>query len=319
MTEIGYALSSEEHTPSALVRNAKLAEDAGFAFALISDHFHPWTDSQGHSPFVWAVIGGIAQATSRLRLGTGVTCPTVRTHPAIVAHAAATCAAMMPGRFFLGVGSGEKLNEHIFGDPWPGAHTRLEMLDEAIDVIRMLWQGGWQNFEGAYYTLDHARLYTLPEHPPELLMAAGGKQSAALAGKRADGLIATSAKSEIVQAFDAAGGQGKQKFGQYAACYDEDEAEARRTAYRIWPTAAVRGELSQELPLPRHFEQAAKMVTEDDVAKVVVCGKDPEAHLEKIREFEKAGFTHVYVHQVGPNQEGFIRFYQREVMPRAAQ
>src|SRR5688572_22151177 len=163
MTEIGFAISSEEHTPLDLVRWAERAEEVGFTFALISDHFHPWIDRQGHSPFVWSVIGAIAHKTTRLRLGTGVTCPTIRTHPAIVAHAAATSAAMMPGRFFLGLGTGENLNEHIVGEGWPSAPVRLDMLEEAIEIIRLLWQGGEQSYDGSFYTLDHARLYTLPE------------------------------------------------------------------------------------------------------------------------------------------------------------
>ena len=169
MVELGYAISSEEHLPNDIVRHAQLAEQAGFSYALISDHFHPWVDAQGHSPFVWSVIGGIAQATSTLRLGTGVTCPTIRIHPAIIAQAAATSAAMMPGRFFLGVGSGENLNEHILGDRWPETDVRLEMLEEAVEVIRQLWQGGYQSFEGSFYTVENARLYTLPEQlPPRL-------------------------------------------------------------------------------------------------------------------------------------------------------
>src|SRR5215203_1358366 len=171
MVELGYALSSEEHRPNDLVRNAVAAEEAGFTFALISDHYHPWVDAQGQSPFVWSVIGAIANATQRLRLGTGVTCPTVRIHPAIIAQAAATAASMLPGRFFLGVGSGEKLNEHILGDPWPHAAERIEMLEEAIEVIRKLWAGGYQSFRGRYYKVDTARIYTLPETPTPIHVA----------------------------------------------------------------------------------------------------------------------------------------------------
>ena len=171
--EIGYALSSEEHAPADLVRYARLAEERGFTYALISDHFHPWTDRQGQSPFVWSVIGAIAEATERLRLGTGVTCPTIRIHPAIIAQAAATAAALMPGRFFLGVGTGENLNEHILGDRWPEGRVRLEMLEEAIEVIRLLWQGGYQSHHGTHYTVEQARLYTLPDEPPPIMVAAG--------------------------------------------------------------------------------------------------------------------------------------------------
>src|SRR5438093_7201910 len=168
MVEIGYALSSEEHGPQELVQFARTAEEAGFTFALISDHFHPWIDRQGQSPFVWSVVGGIAQATQRLRLGTGVTCPTIRTHPAIVAQAAATSAVMMDGRFFLGVGTGEELNEHVLGDRWPGPRERLELLEEAIEVIRLLWEGGYQSHYGEHYTVEQARIYDVPDEPPEI-------------------------------------------------------------------------------------------------------------------------------------------------------
>ena len=191
--QIGYAISSEEHLPNDIVRHARMAEEAGFTYALISDHYHPWVDAQGHSPFVWSVIGGIATATDHLRLGTGVTCPTVRIHPAIIAQAAATSAAMMPGRFFLGVGSGEALNEHITGDRWPETDVRQEMLEEAIEIMRLLWQGGNQSYHGAFYTVENARLYTLPEEPVEVMIAASGPSSAELAGRLGDGLITTSA------------------------------------------------------------------------------------------------------------------------------
>src|SRR5829696_3306254 len=187
MTEFGYALSSEEHPPHALVENARKAEDLGFEFAMISDHFHPWTDRQGSSPFVWSVIGAISHATERIRLGTGVTCPTIRTHPAIVAHAAATSAVLMEGRFFLGVGSGENLNEHILGDHWPAPDERLEMLEEAIAVMRLLWQGGYQTHYGKHYPVKNARLYTLPDEPPPIYVSGFGSKSAQLAGRTGDG------------------------------------------------------------------------------------------------------------------------------------
>jgi len=193
MTEFGYALSSEEHLPNDLVRHARLAEEAGFTFGLISDHFHPWHDNQGQSPFVWSVIGGIAQATERLRLGTGVTCPLIRIHPAIVAQATATCAAMMPGRFFLGVGTGENLNEHVTGVGWPAPDERVSMLEEAIEVMRELWEGDYTTFRGDWYEVDGARIYTLPEEPIELYVAAGAPRIAQLAGESGDGLIAVSA------------------------------------------------------------------------------------------------------------------------------
>jgi coenzyme F420-dependent glucose-6-phosphate dehydrogenase len=316
MAEIGYALSSEEHAPNDLVRYAQRAEEVGFTFALISDHYHPWIDRQGHSPFVWCVIGGIAHATQRLRLGTGVTCPTMRIHPAIIAQAAATAAAMMPGRFFLGVGTGENLNEHILGDPWPAHDVRLERLIEAVEVIRLLWQGGTQTHRGRHYTVENARIYTLPAELPPIMVAAGGPHAAEAAGRIGDGLISTAPQAKLLQQFEEAGGAGKPRYGQVTVCWAQTEAEARRTAYEYWPNSGIKGELSQELPTPTHFEQATKLVSEDDVAQAIVCGPDPERHIAQIKQFIDAGFDHVYVHQVGPDQEGFFQFYQREVLPK---
>jgi G6PDH family F420-dependent oxidoreductase len=315
LVELGYALSCEEHPPRDLVSFAQRAEEVGFRFALISDHFHPWIDRQGHSPFVWTVIGAIAQATERLRLGTGVTCPIMRYHPAIVAQAAATSAAMMPGRFFLGLGSGENLNEHILGEGWPSAPVRQDMLEEAIEIIRLLWRGGEQSFDGEYFTLDHARLYTLPDEPPPLLIAAGGPKGAEMAAHIGDGLIATSPDAKLVERFNAAGGSQKGRYGQLTVCWAVNEAAAQRTAHEWWSNAALQGELSQELPLPRHFEQAAQTVREEDVAQAVVCGPDPARHRQAIQKFVDAGFEHVYVHQVGPDQAGFFDFYKNEVLP----
>jgi G6PDH family F420-dependent oxidoreductase len=314
--ELGYKLSSEEHRPNDLVRNARLAEDAGFTFAMISDHFHPWIDKQGQSPFVWSVIGAIAHATKRLRLATGVTCPTVRIHPAIIAQAAATCADMMPGRFILGVGSGENLNEHVVGARWPNNDMRLEMLEEALQVIRLLWEGGLQSFEGRFYEVDTARIYTLPEKAPAIMIAAGGDKAAELAGRIGDGLVTTSANEGTVKAFEAAGGKGKPKYAEISVCWARDEREARKVAREWWPTAAIGSALHWELPLPAHFEAAVADVSEDQVAGEIVCGPDAQKHLESIREYVKAGYDHVCVHQVGPDQEGFIRFYEREVLPK---
>lgn len=314
--EIGYALSSEEHAPQDLVRDARRAEKAGFGFALVSDHFHPWVDRQGHSPFVWSVIGAIGQATDTLRVGTGVTCPTMRLHPAIVAQAAATAATLMPGRFFLGVGTGENLNEHILGDRWPSATERRDMLREAVHVMRQLWEGDLWSFHGAHYTVDNARIYTLPAEDIDVVVAAGGSEAAELAGEIGDGLVATSPEPELVDRYLKAGGKGP-RFGQLTVCWAASGAEAQRTALEWWPNGGLQGPLAQELPLPSHFEAAAAMVTEEDIAEAVVCSPDADAHLEGIEEFADAGFDHVYVHQVGPDQAGFIDFYEREVLAEA--
>lgn len=314
--EIGYKLSSEEFPPSALVGYAGRAEESGFTFALISDHYHPWIDRQGQSPFVWGVLGGISHATERLRVGTGVTCPLIRIHPAIVAQAAATAAAMMPGRFFLGVGTGENLNEHIVGRRWPPADVRREMLEEAVAVVRKLWQGGLQDFRGTHYTVENARLYTLPESPPDIMVAAAGPPAAELAGRIGDGLVTTSPDADLVRTFEAHGGHGKPRYAEMSVCVADDEKTARRIARDWWPLPG--GALNAELPLPAHFEYAAKLVTEETIATSVVCGRDPRRHLEEIDKHVDAGYTHVCVHQIGPDQDAMLSFYAREVIPAVA-
>ncbi len=261
------------------------------------------------------MIGGIAEATERLRLGTGVTCPTIRIHPAIVAHAAATSAVMMGGRFFLGVGTGEELNEHVLGDRWPAPDARLEMLKEAIEVIRLLWQGGYQTHLGKHYTVEQARIYTLPDEPPPIAVAASQPNAARLAGRLGDALIGVSPDEEILEEFEQAGGDRKPRYGQVHVCYAESEEKARKTALEIWPNAGLQGPLSQELSIPSHYEAAATLVTEDAIAESVVCGPDPDRHLKAIREYEQAGFDHVYVHQIGPDQESFFRFYGTQILP----
>jgi G6PDH family F420-dependent oxidoreductase len=223
---------------------------------------------------------------------------------------------MMPGRFFLGLGTGENLNEHILGDRWPSHDVRLEMLEEAVEVIRLLWQGGVQSYWGFHYTVENARLYTLPEQLPPIMIAAGGPAAAEVAGQCGDGVISTAPDKEVVKAFEAAGGAGKPHYGQLTVCWAEDEAQAKRTAYEIWPNAGLKGELSQELPMPAHFEQAAQMIDEEAVAQKVICGPDPERHIEGIKKFVDAGYEYVYIHQVGPDQEGFFQFYKKEVLPR---
>jgi G6PDH family F420-dependent oxidoreductase len=313
--EIGYSLASEELPPRDMVRWAQRAEETGFRSVLISDHFHPWIDRQGQSPFVWSVIGGIA-ATTRLRVVTGVTCPLIRTHPAIVAHAAATSAEMMPGRFSLGVGSGEALNEHILGDRWPSLDVRLEMLEEAIAVMRKLWDGGLQSHEGKHYRVENARLYTLPEQTVPVMVSGFGPKATELAGRIGDGYIGTAPETELLANFEQAGGTGKPKLAGMKVCWAADEASARRTAHELWPNLGVPGQLGQELPLPSHFEQAAENVTQQQVTSKVPCGPDPEHHLDMIRRYADAGYDAAFVHQIGPNQEGFFRFFAEEILPK---
>ena len=315
MLQLGYSLSSEEQTPNMLVRLAQRAEQAGFNFALISDHYHPWTSKQGQSPFVWSVIGGIAATTERLRLGTGVTCPTMRIHPAVIAQAAATAAAMMPGRFFIGVGTGENLNEHIIGRKWPPATVRLEMLEEAVSVIRLLWEGGIKSHRGRYFTVENACLFTLPEEAPPIYVAAGGVKMAESAARVGDGLITAGDEGRVIKTFNSNGGKKKPKYAQVTVCWAKTEKAARRIAHEWWPISAFPWSLLSELAIPRYFEEAAKNITEDAVAESIECGPDPKKHSAKIRQAAKAGADHIYVHQAGKDQEGFFRFYEQEVLP----
>lgn len=315
MAEFGYTLSGEEFGPRALTAQAVRAERAGFDFAGISDHFHPWIDRQGNSPFVWSVLGAISEATKRLRLLTGVTCPTTRIHPAIVAQAAATAASLLPGRFALGVGSGENLNEHILGDRWPPVARRQERLEEAVEVIRKLWGGELTTHYGRHYTVENARIYSLPEEPPPIYVAVAGPRSVELAARIGDGLIGTSPVADSVEAFREKGGEGKPTYGQLHVCWARSEREARQTALEWWPNGAMNGSHFLELPLPSHFEEAAATLSEEEIGESIVCGPDPEKHVEAIREYVDAGYDHVYVHQVGPDQEGFFDVYEREVLP----
>src|SRR4051812_10580093 len=287
--EIGYWLSSEEQTPHDLVENAKRAEAAGFGHLLISDHIHPWVDAQGHSPFVWSVIGAIAQATERIRLGTAVTCPLIRIHPAIVAHAAATAQSLMEGRFFLGVGTGENLNEHVLGDRWPRADERLEMLDEAVDVIRALLGGDYETYRGKHYTVEQAKLYDAPGEPPPIVVAAKAENAAKLAAAKGDGHMNTSPDAEIVKIYRDAGGTGP-IYGKVAGVFVSDRSEARRIAKERQPNTAMGGDLSTELALPRDFEAVAELVREEDLEGSLVLGDDPDAWRQKIDEFARAGF-----------------------------
>jgi len=312
---VGYALSSEEHPPARLVELAQQSERAGFPFAFISDHFHPWTTHQGHSPFVWGVLGAIAASTERLHVTTGVTCPTMRIHPAVLAQATATATALMPGRFGFGVGTGENLNEHITGRHWPPIEARLEMLEEAVGIIRTMWKGEEFSHRGKHFTVEDARVFSTPDTPPPIVVAAAGEKAAQLAGRIGDALVCTAPKRQVVETFRAAGGSGKPVYGQVTVCCAASEAQARSTAREWWPNAALPGQLGQELRLPTYFDQAVELVTEDAVAETVLCSQDPQRHIDAINEFTDAGFDHVYIHQVGPDQDTFFTMYAHDVLP----
>jgi G6PDH family F420-dependent oxidoreductase len=312
--KIGYFLSCEENGPADLLAQARAAEEAGFQGLWISDHYHPWNDEQGESPFVWAVIGALAEATS-LPVTTAVTCPTIRIHPAVIAQAAATAAAMLPGGFNLGVGSGEALNEQILGDDWPEADVRLEMLEEAIEVMRELWTGEVVSRGGKHYRVRHARIYTLPERPPPILVSGFGPKSVDLAARVGDGYVTTAPDADAIERFRRGGGEGKLVQAGAKVCYGRDEAEALRTAHRLWPNDGLPGELAQVLPTPEHFEQAAELVTEEMIAQSVPCGPDLERHFESLQEYAEAGVDELYVQQIGGGPE-FFEAYGREVLPR---
>jgi len=317
VTSFGYTLSSEEHGPAALVANAQRAEEVGFDFVSVSDHFHPWVSAQGHSPFVWSVIGAIAAVTDEIKVGVGVTCPTTRIHPAIIAQATATTSLLMPGRFVFGVGTGEALNEHILGDRWPRPEVRRGMLAEAIEVIRKLWTGETVDHDGEFYEVENARLFDPPTTSPPIVISGFGDASVELAARIGDGFWGHAPDRETIKTFEASGGTGP-RYAQLNLCWAEDEAAARRTAHEVWPNAGIPGQLSQDLPTWTHFEQAAELVTQADATKSVPCGPDAGPVVDAVQEYLDAGYDHVYFHQIGPDQEGFFRFWADELRPSLA-
>ncbi|GHD23152.1 LLM class F420-dependent oxidoreductase [Streptomyces galbus] len=315
MPEYGYFLSCEEFSPAELVEQARMAEQAGFQALWISDHYHPWNDAQGQSPFVWSVIGALSEAVS-LPVETAVTCPTVRMHPAVVAQAAATSAVMTRGRFRLGVGSGEALNEHILGDAWPPATVRLEMLEEAIQVMRRLFTGEEVTHHGKHYTVENARLYTVPDEPVPIDVSGFGPKATSLAARVGDGYITMMPDASMVEQYRKGGGGSKPVSGGMKVCYGTDRDEAVRTVHKLWPNQFLPGEMGQILPTPSHFEQLEPLVTEEMVADGTVCGDDVDQHVAALTEFADAGFDRIYVNQIGPDQQGFFDFYRTKVLPR---
>lgn len=319
MVQLGYTLSSEEFRPNDLVDLAVQAEELGFDFASISDHYHPWMDSQGHSPFVWSTLGGIAARTSRIPVMTGVTALSIRYHPTILAQAVATVADMMPGRFRFGIGTGEALNEHVTGEVWPPVSIRQEMMIESLEIMRELWQGGYTTVQGNYYEVHNARLYTLPDELPPIIVGASGPESAEIAAEIGDALVSTSPDKEVADAFDAAGGSGKPKYGQITVCYGADEEQAAQTAMDIWGYTILGGQASQELALPKHYQEAIQSVITPEVIKEsVVCGPDSAKYHEKVQAYIDAGYTHLYFHQVGQDQKSFFEFAKKELLPKYA-
>ncbi|MFJ4861944.1 MULTISPECIES: LLM class F420-dependent oxidoreductase [unclassified Streptomyces] len=316
MVSIGYTMMTEQAGPKELVSHIVGAERAGFDFSVISDHSFPWLDSQGHAPYAWSVLGAAAQATSRIPLMTYVTCPTFRYHPAVVAQKAATMQLLSDGRFRLGLGSGENLNEHIVGAGWPAAHVRLEMLEEAVDIIRRLFAGGYVSHHGAHFDVENARLWDLPQELPAIGIAVSGPRSCEVAGRHADLVIATEPEAELLRAFDAHGGAGKPRVGQLPVCYDPDRGAAVARAHEQFRWALGGWRVNAELPGPVGFDQAAQYTRPEDVAGAIPCGADVDAFVDAVRPYAEAGFTEVALVQIGgAQQEPFLDWATSDLLP----
>jgi G6PDH family F420-dependent oxidoreductase len=315
MTSYGYKLMSEEHGPLDLVRNAARAEEVGFDFVAISDHYNPWLTSQGHSPAAWTVLGAIAARTQRVGLVTAVTCPTLRYHPATVAQSAATLALLSDGRFTLGLGAGESLNEHVVGQGWPAPRERQDMLFEAVEIIQILFEGKELSFDGVHYSIDRAKLWDVPKTPPLIAVAAGGPRAARLAGEKAVGLFATDAQPGLVKAWKEGGGKGP-RYAEVGLCYARDEQTALRIAKERMRFSLLGWKVMPELAMPENFEAAANLVHDEDIAKQIACGPDPERHVAAVRKYVEAGFDHIVLLGGGPDQASFLDFFAKELKPR---
>ncbi|MEV0436561.1 TIGR03557 family F420-dependent LLM class oxidoreductase [Nocardia sp. NPDC050413] len=312
--QIGFKLAAEAFDPNELVRQAVRAESVGFDFVEISDHFHPWLDNQGHSPFAWSVLGAIAARTDSLELATGVTCPIIRYHPAIIAQAAATTALLSNGRFTLGIGSGERLNEHVVGQEFPPVLVRQRMLREALEIIRLLWRGGYRNYDGRYLSLSDARIFDLPDTPPKIAVAAGGPRAAEIAAELGDGLFATEPDPDLVRTYRDSGGMGP-RYVEVGVAFDPDERKAAEAALSTnrWMTGGWK--VMSELPNPVNFAAASTTVRVDDMLEAMVCGNDPKRYVEAVRKATDAGFDRVVLMNAGPDVDAFLDFYSSELQP----
>ncbi|MFC6013334.1 TIGR03557 family F420-dependent LLM class oxidoreductase [Nocardia lasii] len=312
--QLGFKLAAEAFGPKELVRQAVRAESVGFDFVEMSDHFHPWLDNQGHSPFAWSVLGTIAASTERLGLATGVTCPIIRYHPAIIAQAAATTALLSDGRFTLGIGAGERLNEHIVGHDFPPVLIRHRMLREALEIIRLLWRGGYRSYYGQYLSLSDARVFDLPATPPVLAVAAGGPGAATIAAELGDGLFATESDPELVRTFQRKGGSGPRYVEIGVAFAESDRAGAQAAlSTNRWSTGGWK--VMSELPNPANFAAASTTVREADMLESFVCGSDPQPYVEAVRAAVDAGFDHIVLMNAGPDTDAFLDFFDSELGP----
>jgi G6PDH family F420-dependent oxidoreductase len=316
MTKFGYTLMCEQSGPKDLVANVRSAEEIGFEFAVISDHYFPWLDSMGHSPYAWAVLGAAAQVTDSIGLMTYVTCPIKRYHPAVVAQKAATVALLCDGRFTLGLGAGENLNEHVTGGGWPPVNTRHAMLAEAVEIIGALFDGGYVNYQGKHFQVDSAKLWDLPDARVPIGLAVSGAQSCALAGAYADVMIAVEPDPGLGEMFDNAGGRGKPRVGQVPVCYDTDRDTAVERAHALFRWFGGGWKVNAELPGPAAFAGASKYVRPEDVARSIPCGSDVDEFVKAIGAYSAAGFTDVALVQIGgQHQDSFLAWCEKELLP----
>lgn len=315
MAKFGYKLMTETTGPKELVRNARRAEEAGFDFVSISDHYHPWLESHGHSPFAWSVLGAVAEVTQKIGITTGLTCPILRYHPAIIAQAAATIGVMSEGRFTLALGAGERLNEHVVGQGWPGVDHRHDMLREAIEIMRTLWSGELISHSGTYFDVESARVYDLPEKEIPIVVGVSGEKSGTMAAEMGTGLMAVEPKRELVQAWESAGGKGA-RYGELALGYASSKEEGLKLAHKYSRFGALGWNVLVELPGVAAFEEATRYIKPDDLRESVPHGPDVDTYVEAVKKFTDAGFDHVVLLSVGPDQESFIRFFQEKLGPR---
>lgn len=313
---IGYKLIAEGYSPAEMVRQCVRAEQAGFDFVEISDHYHPWVSEQQHSGFVWSMLGAMAASTDRIELATGVTCPFIRYHPAIIAQAAATTQLLADGRFTLGVGSGERLNEHVVGQGWPAVHIRHQMLRESLEIIRLLWQGGYRSYEGKHLTLEDARVFDLPETLPRIVVAAGGERAAALAAELGDGLFTTEPRRDLVEAFEQGGGEGP-RYAEVPLAYAATEDEAAGSARDLFRFGLTGWKVQSELPNPVNFDAATAWVTPEHMRDAFGCGPDTARHLAVAQPFVDAGYDHLALINAGSDVDGFLDHAAAELIGAA--
>ncbi|SNS42285.1 F420-dependent oxidoreductase, G6PDH family [Geodermatophilus saharensis] len=303
--QVGLKLATEAFGPQEVIRQTVRAEEAGFDFVEMSDHFHPWLDTQGHSAFTWSLLGAMAARTERIGLVTGVTCPIIRYHPAVIAQAAATVQILSGNRFTLGVGAGERLNEHVVGQGWPAVHVRHQMLTEALEIIKLLWQGGYQTYEGRHLQLEDARVFDLPDELPVIAVASGGPNASRLAAEHGDGLFATEPREDLVAAYRDAGGDGP-RYAEVPMSWARDEESAVQEALEKSRWALTGWKVMSELPNPVNFDAASATVKPDDIRQRFSCGPDPEKHLQQVQPYLDAGFDHIVLQNAGPDPDGFI-------------